>query len=1091
MIGAGPRRTGLATCIVVAVMALSAIMAGARGQGGDVAAKAAAEAYLQSKIFAAEGRLDDALRSGAEALSQAERAFGTEHPNVASILTNQAMLLRQQRRLAEARLAAERAAAIIDKAGPANRDAAVIYSNLGTIQADLGEYDEAQPRQRKALDILIAVKASAEEQTIASRNLAITLRELGRNIESAALFKDVADARGRSSGAESVPYGMALVELAGAQLTLGSLEAAQDTAQRAAAVLKSRSGAAEQARADLALARIAIERGRFREALSTLDAASVKAGPQVPDILGSIAYQRGHIRILRGEFIEAKSAFEAALLQYRRLLGENHPTVAKTLMGIALSAYGLGRFEESRQVFDRALQAQTKATPATPWMAAPIRTEFGGMLVDMGDARAGETEIRRSLADLAKAEGDWRLLRGYANSALGSALLSQERPGEAQPVFEQAIRLIEETRGPQSPDLPPGLLRLASIKLAQGRPAEARALAARAVSIRRTNGALSPWGLAQSLAVLSDAELAHGNGDAALKNAAEAIAVVADRLLGGTNRADLLRGEALRERAIFESYLNAAYAQYAAGKPALIADLVRVAQFPHLTDTASAVARMSARLSQEFGSSAQLLREREEAIKTLNALDLAFTSSVTSGAASAPSQDNRRQAEELAGKLRSLEAQIRAEMPRSAALLETAALPLADIQRALEPGEGLLVQVTSKAATFVLFVSPTEARAVRAEIGAKALEDLVARLRAGLDLTGNSMAALAPFDVEAAYVLYRMLFAPFESELTPLRHLFVVSDGAMQNITPGVLLTKPAPLAKEAYGQFRDQRAESFAPFKALSFLGWERAFSILPNVSALVALRQLGETGPAPEPFIGFGDPSYESPAGRSRGDLIQDIFARGRTLQPRELRGLFSPLPQTRTELESIATALGASPTSLHLGANMTEARVRGANLGRFRVVAFATHGLTTKDFGGRLAEPALVMSPPAAPHGLDDLLLKASTIASLEMNAEWVLLSACSTAASSGKAGAEGLSGLAQAFFLAGSKALLVSHWPVDSTASQRLSVGTIEAWAGPSRAKKAEALRLAMQAFGKDAKPEEQYYAHPFFWAPFVVVGEGGR
>src|SRR4029079_13630546 len=97
----------------------------------------------------------------------------------------------------------------------------------------------------------------------------------------------------------------------------------------------------------------------------------------------------------------------------------------------------------------------------------------------------------------------------------------------------------------------------------------------------------------------------------------------------------------------------------------------------------------------------------------------------------------------------------------------------------------------------------------------------------------------------------------------------------------------------------------------------------------------------------------------------------------------------------------------------------------------IEFATHGLVAGDLSG-LAEPALVLTPPAAGSDTHDGSHTASEIAVLKLNADWVVLSACNTAAGSTE-GAEALSGLARAFFYAGARSLLVSHWSVFSTAA----------------------------------------------------------
>src|SRR5262249_48050693 len=149
---------------------------------------------------------------------------------------------------------------------------------------------------------------------------------------------------------------------------------------------------------------------------------------------------------------------------------------------------------------------------------------------------------------------------------------------------------------------------------------------------------------------------------------------------------------------------------------------------------------------------------------------------------------------------------------------------------------------------------------------------------------------------------------------------------------------------------------------------------------------------------------------------------------------------LPETELELRCVAESVGAGPKNLTVGATMSETTIKGLQLDRYRVIHFATHGLLADEvqsFGGG-GEPALVMTPPKVPTVLDDGLLTASEISQLKLNADWVILSACNTA-SGDKIGSEALSGLARAFFYAGARSLLVSHWAVDSGATVLLTTG----------------------------------------------------
>jgi len=180
-----------------------------------------------------------------------------------------------------------------------------------------------------------------------------------------------------------------------------------------------------------------------------------------------------------------------------------------------------------------------------------------------------------------------------------------------------------------------------------------------------------------------------------------------------------------------------------------------------------------------------------------------------------------------------------------------------------------------------------------------------------------------------------------------------------------------------------------------------------------------------------------------------------------------------------------VGASRSDIHLQKDASETTVKRAQLTSYRVVYFATHGLVAGDVKG-LGEPALALTIPKELSELDDGLLTASEVAQLKLSADWVVLSACNTAAGD-RPGAEALSGLARAFFYAGARALLVSHWSVDSDAASRLTTMTFGFLQSDPAVGRAEALRRAMLALMNDTT--DPLNAHPAVWAPFVVVGEG--
>ncbi len=179
--------------------------------------------------------------------------------------------------------------------------------------------------------------------------------------------------------------------------------------------------------------------------------------------------------------------------------------------------------------------------------------------------------------------------------------------------------------------------------------------------------------------------------------------------------------------------------------------------------------------------------------------------------------------------------------------------------------------------------------------------------------------------------------------------------------------------------------------------------------------------------------------------------------------------------------------------IGKQANEQVVKTMDLSGRRVIAFATHGLVPGDLDG-LVQPALALTAPQVAGVTGDGLLTMGEILGLKLNADWVVLSACNTAAANG-AGAEAVSGLGRAFFYAGARALLVSNWPVETTSAKALTSDIFRRQAAQPGLSRAQALRRAMLSLIDEGGYRDQdgqvlfSYAHPIFWAPFSLIGDG--
>ena len=178
---------------------------------------------------------------------------------------------------------------------------------------------------------------------------------------------------------------------------------------------------------------------------------------------------------------------------------------------------------------------------------------------------------------------------------------------------------------------------------------------------------------------------------------------------------------------------------------------------------------------------------------------------------------------------------------------------------------------------------------------------------------------------------------------------------------------------------------------------------------------------------MIGFGDPIFDRTAQTGPRQKIASLnrsltsFYRGMTADTTALARALLPLPETADELRAIANELGAEPEDIKLGEAATVTDVKHERLDNYRVVYFATHALVAgevENFAKVKAEPALVLSIPDKPSEDDDGLLRASDVAMLKMNADFVVLSACNTAAGD-KPGAEASIRVGACVLLCGSK------------------------------------------------------------------------
>jgi CHAT domain-containing protein len=287
-------------------------------------------------------------------------------------------------------------------------------------------------------------------------------------------------------------------------------------------------------------------------------------------------------------------------------------------------------------------------------------------------------------------------------------------------------------------------------------------------------------------------------------------------------------------------------------------------------------------------------------------------------------------------------------------------------------------------------------------------------------------------------------------------------------------------------------------PFEALvsgmdgespRYLVEDYAIAYLSSASLLKTLRetQARKTTKARFPLLAFANPVYgksETP-GLTRGEST--VAGLRERAYADLMGGAFLELPETEDEAREIKTALVASDSSqpLQLRQDASRSNVLKLNeaqkLADYRYIVFSCHGVVP-DVTNRVSQPALVLSQPD-PAGGSGFLTMADTFG-LRLNADLVTLSACNTGRGTEVRG-EGVIGLTRAFMYAGTPAISVTLWSVESLSAKMLSTGLYENLkAGKGRAEALREIKLRM-IHGE----EEKMYRYPFFWAPVVLFGDG--
>ena len=1058
------------------------------------------------------GRYSDAEALHKRGIALDQKIYGPDHPDTASNLNNLGLLYYLQGRYADAEPLFKRAVTVRDKTlKPDDPTTILMVENLASVYEKINRFAEAEAFYKRILNV--RGKSLGQNHVDVARtlnNLANVYRSQSRFAETEAAYRRALSIRQAAQGPEHPDVATVLNNIAMNYMAAGRYADAEPLHRNALAMRQKALGADHT---DVAvslnnLASLQERQGRhaeaetlYKRALAIREKASGPDHPEVARLLSNIAsFYVGLNRDAESETLQKR-----ALAIREKAFGRNHVDVANSLNNLAVLYENQGRFSEATPLQQRSLAFyETQFGPDHPEVARVV-LNLASLYANQGRTADAEALNKRSLAIREKALGPAHPDVAFALNTLGVLYLNQNKIADAEPLFKRALAIDEKALGNSHPSVADALNNLAFVRSSLNDPGAAEPLHRRALAIREKAFGPDHSKVAQSLNNLALLHSNSGRLPEAERLYRRALAIHeklrgpkhSDVSLTANNLAALLNKQGRYEDAL--KLVRTASSAGFPNKPVYLSVLINAVNSKNITNadtiaesyfvvqqaTSSAasvaLSQLSVRSAAGTGPLAELVRLDQDLsaeAETLNKRLDQEIAKLSGQRDQAGEQKIRTRLQDLADRLEQSRARLAREFPDYATLSKPQPLTIAETKALLADDEALvLIDVDNDSHLWV--VTRDERRLITIGSG-KDIDANARKIRESIgaalgDLGKDRMSA---FDTAAAYDIYKATLAKVEELIATKPRLLFVLTGSLTGVPPHILVTSD-PAGKDD---------------RSVDWLVRRHEISVFPSVASLKFLRGKESSSRAAKRMMGFANPKFDPAPAESgkRAALSRSLasFYEGSNIDLTALSRSLPPLPETEAELRTVGKTVKAANADLKFGAGATETAVKQAKLNDYQILYFATHALVageTAQFVKAAAEPAIALSIPSKATEFDDGLLTASEIAQLKMNADWVVLSACNTAAgSSNSPGAEPLSGLARAFFYAGARSLLVSHWEVPSLSAVQLLVGIFDAKAKDAKLTNAGALRQSMLAQLNDAR--NPGWSHPAHWAPFVLVGE---
>jgi len=891
------------------------------------------------------------------------------------------------------------------------------------------------------------------------------------------------------------------------------------------------------------IGRIVYFQGKIRESQVYFKQALAVVSRLAPDSLSAAACLNnlGNVARSLGNLQEAHDYYTRTLAILDRLAPDSL-SVATCLHNLGILAYSLGHLEEARSHSSRALAIRERLAPDSLDVASSL-SSLGNVARSLGDLEAAEDHFRRALAirerlapgsldvaasfgtlgNVARAQGDLLAAMSYycrsliifdrlapnslnvAASLLGIGNVSYFK-GDHQAAADYYNRAlaIHNRIAPNSLDTATCLNNLGNVARSRDDLESAKQYFSRALKIREQ---LAPNSLDVAASIVSLGNVAFLSKD--LQGASyhyNRALTIFDRL--APNSLDVAASLAnlgfltLRESRPSDALpiFNRAVDIVEAQRSRMLTSEVRALLVAQYIDAYSGLLRTHLALNDlpaafatveraHARSLVELLAKRRlnsladvprDLLKQQDELDYKRDAAYAT-LAKLDSKTNGKEIDRVHAELtryaieqQELEARIHRASPRFAALRYPKPFDLNAAQAMLDTGTLLLAFYVDENETYLFAITRGDIRLFKLPVGEEGLNNQVAAFRNNVAVKriGQNDPSRLNAVNKSGHELYQTLIAPAQELVDQAKRIIICPDGPLHTMPFAALVSRTKP---------------------RLRYLIEEKPLHMIVSMTVYAETRKLAGSQKRRANLLAFGDPVYmkqeaQPPKVQKPVQVTVDGKEENKQIAgtnppcadlPKQLLNL-DALPRTREEVGGIGKLFGKVAT-IKLDQEATETTAKQESK-KYSILHFAVHGKMDEQTG---LNSGLALSQPEAlgreSTKDDDGLLQAwEILGEMRLNADLVVLSGCETGLGQRVRG-EGLIGLTQAFQYAGARSVVTSLWEVNdaSTATlmtafyQELNKGT----------SKDIALQRAMRTVRTNPK-----WQHPFFWSPFILVGD---